>query len=68
MNALKEWLSDDKNQMDVPLDDLHLIVNDLDKQAVSMKASSTFPLTYTLVVNVRFSIYNFFNRKYEQEK
>lgn len=55
MNTLKAWLSKEENRRGIPFDQLHMITNELDTYAVSIKGSDIFPITHSLVANVSFN-------------
>lgn len=57
MDTLRDWLSVTDNRKQVPLDELCLTINELDKQVVAVKGSHVFPITYSLLANVTFIIF-----------
>lgn len=52
MNTIKEWLSVDENRKQVPADQVHVILNEVDSNLVALKGNSIFPITYALLANV----------------
>lgn len=53
MNVLKLWLASEEGKRQLPSNELHIILNELDNHQVSIKAANTFPMTYTVLTHVR---------------
>lgn len=56
MDCLSDWLAVEENRRSVSVDHLIVLVSQLDKNVVALKAGRIFPITYSLVANV--STYN----------
>lgn len=53
LRALQEWYVQEENIEDVPLKHMHYIGQELNQNAVAIKASNAFSVTYSLIANVR---------------
>lgn len=53
MTSLRDWITDDGESNLIPdLEGLYVAM-ELDHNAVSVKGSNVFPITYSLIANVR---------------
>lgn len=52
MTVLRTWLDEERNREGIKAEELILIVNDIDKNVVSIKALNMFPVTPSLLAGV----------------
>lgn len=53
MTTFSDWLTEREVRKQVPFQELYIIGKELDKNAIAIRAGDVFPITYSLVANVR---------------
>lgn len=53
LGYLKKWLGQDENRIDIPIDQLQVVIEELRSHDVGIRGSNTFTITYSLLWNVR---------------
>lgn len=52
MSKWKAWLLKNENSLQIPTNEVYLIVNDIDGHSVAVKAGKVFPITYAMMATV----------------
>lgn len=52
MASIKDWLAFQKNQKVVPVEQLTMVLNQIDTNAVALKGNNVFTITYSTLANV----------------
>jgi len=52
MEAIKSWLTNDKNRKTVPFDEMQIVLHEQLCNTVGIRGSNVFTITYSVVANV----------------
>lgn len=53
MSKMKDWFAKEENKQQVSVGELKVILKELDSNAVSIKASNVFPISYGTLADVK---------------